>query len=203
MLLSFTRSLCIKTTYPIPSLFRFPLSGLSCSTLPSIWLPHWNLFTFRTPVSAFQFYHHSSHLFLGSNGLEDTHKEGKKKNPFSPPVPHIRSLDIRIGRILNVKHHPAADILFIEEIDVGEEKPRQIVSGLVPFYSEQSLLNRLVLVVCNLAPKELRGVLSEGMVLAASIENPQGQTQVELVQVPPSCSPGENLQWDGISRFYA
>ena len=52
------------------------------------------------------------------------------------------------------------------QVDIGEEKPRQIVAGLAKFYSPEELVDRKVCVVANLQPAKLFGTLSEGMILA-------------------------------------
>ena len=80
----------------------------------------------------------------------------------------ITALDIRIGKILKAWHHPDSDKLFCEEVDVGEDKPRLIASGLRAFYTTQDLVNRHVLVLCNLKSRNLAGFPSHGMVLCAS-----------------------------------
>jgi tRNA-binding EMAP/Myf-like protein len=56
----------------------------------------------------------------------------------------------------------------VESVDVGESEPRTIVSGLVDYCSTEELLNRHVIVLCNLKPKALKGVVSDGMLLCAS-----------------------------------
>lgn len=63
-----------------------------------------------------------------------------------------------------VDKHPNADALYLEEIDVGEDKPRQVISGLVKFVPREQMENRRVLVVCNLKPAKMRDVMSYGMV---------------------------------------
>lgn len=77
-------------------------------------------------------------------------------------------LDIRIGKIVEVSRHPDADALYVEKIDLGEEKPRTIVSGLVNFVPIEEMQNRLVVVLCNLKAAKMRGIESQGMVLCAS-----------------------------------
>lgn len=77
----------------------------------------------------------------------------------------ISRLDLRIGRIIDVSKHPDADSLYVETMDLGEEKPRTIVSGLVNHYTVDEMKNRLVVVFCNLKPAKMRGVLSEGKIL--------------------------------------
>ncbi len=79
-----------------------------------------------------------------------------------------QSLEVKVGRIVDIKKHEQADTLYVEQIDVGEDKPRTIVSGLVNYIPIEKMQNRLVLVCTNLQPAALRGVTSEGMVLAAT-----------------------------------
>ena len=99
----------------------------------------------------------------------------------------ISLLDIRVGTIVEASSHPDADSLLVEKIDVGEEKPRTVVSGIAKHYTPSELVGRQVLVLCNLKPSALRGVESQGMVLAASSEG-----KVELV-TPPKSTAGERI----------
>lgn len=85
---------------------------------------------------------------------------------------------LKVGQIKTAKRHPSADKLYIEEIDCGEEKLRMIVSGLVAYVTEEELIGKKVLVAANLAPAKLRGVMSEGMVLA--VEN---KSQLEVIDL--------------------
>ncbi|XP_068622581.1 tyrosine--tRNA ligase, cytoplasmic [Battus philenor] len=103
-------------------------------------------------------------------------------------------LDIRVGRIVEVSRHPDADSLYVEKIDLGEEEPRVIVSGLVNYVSIEDMLNRDVVVLCNLKPAKMRGIESKGMVLCASIEEPK---QVEPLSVPKDSKPGERIVVEG------
>ncbi len=74
-------------------------------------------------------------------------------------------LDLKIAKIENIKDHPEADKLYILDIDVGEK--RQLVAGLKEYYSKEELEGKNIIVVANLKPAKLRGVLSQGMLLAA------------------------------------
>ena len=94
--------------------------------------------------------------------------------------------DLRVGKILEVRRHPDADKLLIETIDVGEEKPRTILSGIAEHFNPEDLVNRKVVVFCNLKPAAMRGIESLGMIAAASSE-----TKLELVEPPSSSSPGD------------
>ena len=71
-------------------------------------------------------------------------------------------VDIRVGKILEVGPHPDADALYVEKIDVGEEQPRTVISGLRKFVPQDELQGALVAVVCNLKPANMRGIKSEG-----------------------------------------
>jgi len=95
----------------------------------------------------------------------------------------LSRLEIRVGVVVECEAHPDADSLYIEKIDVGEEEPRTIVSGLVNFISAEELTGRKVVVLCNLKPRAMRGVTSAGMLLCASNE--------DHTAVDPLCPPEE------------
>jgi len=79
----------------------------------------------------------------------------------------FRRLDLKIATIREVKAHPKADRLWVLTVDAGAEA-RTIVAGIKAFYAAEQLVGRQVVLVANLAPAEIRGVRSEGMLLAAS-----------------------------------
>ena len=79
---------------------------------------------------------------------------------------------------------------------MGDEKPRQIASGLRAHYKVEDLENRLVLVVCNLKAAKLAGFTSEGMVLCAS-DSESGKT--EFVDPPAGSKVGENVKIEGLT----
>ena len=74
---------------------------------------------------------------------------------------------LRVGRIIEAADHPNADKLLVLKVDLGSEQ-RQIVAGLRGFYTSQQLLGRNIILVANLAPRMMRGLESQGMLLAAS-----------------------------------
>jgi aminoacyl tRNA synthase complex-interacting multifunctional protein 1 len=104
--------------------------------------------------------------------------------------PPISALDIRVGMITRVWEHPEAEKLYCEEIDVGEDQPRQIASGLRPYLSKEDLEGRKVLVLCNLKAHKFVGFESHGMVLCASN---QDHTVVKLVNPPVDAKIGERV----------
>ena len=77
------------------------------------------------------------------------------------------------------KRHPDAKRLLIETIDLGEEQPRQIVSGIAHKYAPEDLVGKMVVVVANLLPATLRGVESQGMILCVD-ENKTGPKVIFL-----------------------
>ncbi|KAK1261084.1 putative methionine--tRNA ligase [Acorus gramineus] len=108
----------------------------------------------------------------------------------------VTRLDIRVGLIKKVQKHPDADSLYVEEIDVGEESTRTVVSGLVKYIPLEDMQNRKVCVLCNLKPASMRGIKSQAMVLAASNND---HTKVELVDPPESAQVGERVTFPGFS----
>lgn len=75
-------------------------------------------------------------------------------------------LELVTGKILSAEDHPQADKLLILKVDTGEEKPRTLVAGLKGHYDISYLEGTTVIVVANLEPAKLRGVESQGMLLA-------------------------------------
>ncbi|MDR0719124.1 MAG: methionine--tRNA ligase [Treponema sp.] len=82
----------------------------------------------------------------------------------------MKTLDLRVAKIVKIERHPKADKLYIETLEIAGEE-RIIVSGLVPFYKEEELLNKQIIVAYNLKPAKFRGIESRGMLLAASDNN--------------------------------
>jgi len=81
-------------------------------------------------------------------------------------IDDFAKLDFRVAKILSCEDHPNADKLYVLKIKIGDEE-RQIVSGIKKWYKPQDLIDKKVVVIYNLKPVKLRGVKSQGMVLAA------------------------------------
>jgi aminoacyl tRNA synthase complex-interacting multifunctional protein 1 len=77
-------------------------------------------------------------------------------------------LDFRVGKILSCERHPDADTLYVEKIDLSEEEPRTIVSGLVEYVPLEDMQDRIVVVLANLKARSMRGIKSHGMLMCAS-----------------------------------
>ena len=80
-------------------------------------------------------------------------------------------LDLVVGKVLSCKDHPDADKLYVFKVDIGEDEPRTIISGIKKWYGVDDLVGKNVIVVRNLAPRKMRGIESEGMMLAADFDN--------------------------------
>lgn len=96
-------------------------------------------------------------------------------------------LDLRTGKILEADLHPDAEKLYLLKVDIGE-KTIQLVAGIKPFYAPDQLIGKSVVVLANLAPKNIRGVLSEGMVLAT-----QTKDDVSLITADKDVPPGSAI----------
>jgi methionyl-tRNA synthetase len=99
-------------------------------------------------------------------------QENLKENSEDETMSDLISIDdsdevvIKIGQVKEAENIEKSDKLLKLQVDIGEEKPRQIVAGLAKFYSPEELIDRKVCVVANLQPAKLFGTLSEGMILA-------------------------------------
>ncbi|KAG6473572.1 probable methionine--tRNA ligase [Zingiber officinale] len=132
----------------------------------------------------------------GNSKKQHNKPSGSTKTKSAETEISVSRLDIRVGLIKKVQKHPDADSLYVEEIDVGEESPRTVVSGLVKYIPLEEMQNRKVCVLCNLKPATMRGIKSQAMVLAASNDD---HTKVELVDPPPSAKVGERVTFLGYS----
>ena len=82
----------------------------------------------------------------------------------------FKKLEFKIAVIKDVVEHPNADRLYVLTVDLGD-KTKQVVAGIRAHYKKEDLVGRQVVIVDNLDPAVLRGVESQGMILAASDEN--------------------------------
>ncbi|MEM2137900.1 MAG: methionine--tRNA ligase subunit beta [Candidatus Anstonellaceae archaeon] len=79
-------------------------------------------------------------------------------------------IELKIGTILSAEKIEGSDKLYRLSVDVGEAQPRTLAAGIAQYYSPEQLVGRQIVVVANLAPRTLRGVVSQGMLLAAETE---------------------------------
>jgi len=99
-------------------------------------------------------------------------------------------VELKVGKIIDVSDHENADKLFVVTIDDGSGNGRTICAGLKEYYTAEQMLGKSVVFVANLKPRKLRGVMSEGMMLAAD----DGKGGVRLVTIDGDISPGSEVR---------
>jgi methionyl-tRNA synthetase len=100
---------------------------------------------------------------------------GKAKAPIQPiaetiGIDDFGKVDLRVGMVKSAEAVKNADKLLHLKIDIGEAQPRTIVAGIAKAYKPEDLIGRRVVIVANLAPRKLKGIESQGMIVAASLE---------------------------------
>ena len=88
--------------------------------------------------------------------------------PVLASIDDFKRLSFKVGVVISAEDHPNADRLLVLKVDIGEGTPRQLVAGIKGAYQASDVVGKRVVVVANLKPAMLRGVESQGMVLAAS-----------------------------------
>ena len=90
-----------------------------------------------------------------------------------------------------------ADALYLEKIECGEAQPRQVISGLVKHIPIEEMQNRMVVILCNLKPAKMRGIMSEAMVMCASTPE-----KVEVLAPPSGAAPGDVVTVPGFEGLF-
>jgi methionyl-tRNA synthetase len=96
----------------------------------------------------------------------------KEAGPPSPKIDidDFGKVDLRVGQVLSAERVKGADKLLHLKVDIGEPEPRTIVAGIATVYEPEKIIGRKVVIVANLHPRKLRGIESNGMIVAASLE---------------------------------
>lgn len=100
-------------------------------------------------------------MFSGKPPVEEKPLEHKEEIT----IDDLDKIELRVGKIISCEKHPKANKLLVSQVKIGPET-RQIVSGIAEYYKPEDLVGKEVTVVCNLKPVKLRGVESQGMILA-------------------------------------
>jgi methionyl-tRNA synthetase len=92
--------------------------------------------------------------------------------PASPKIPidDFAKVEMRVGLVVSAERVKKSDKLMHMKVDIGEPQPRTIVAGIAEAYTPEQLVNRKVVIVANLEPRKLKGIESNGMIVAASVE---------------------------------
>jgi len=97
----------------------------------------------------------------------------------------FQKVDLRVATVLKVEPVPKADKLLLVTVDAGDPEPRQVVAGIAEYWKPEDLQGRQVVIVANLKPRKLRGVVSQGMILAVKREG-----GLELLAPSAQVAPG-------------
>lgn len=129
-----------------------------------------------------------SHNIKGTKGK----KEGKKMPEGTTHLDFetFTKVELRTGKIIEVTDHDNADKLYVVKIDDGSEVGRTICAGIKEYYSPEQMVGKSIVFVANLKPRKLRGILSEGMMLAAD----NGKGGVTLVTLDGEIEPGSEVR---------
>ena len=120
------------------------------------------------------------------NAIQEEQKKALTKEKEAKPevdITEFEKLDLRAGKVISCEKHPDADKLLILQVDLGEDKPRQIVSGLAQSYTPGQVIGKTIVVIANLKSSVIRGVKSNGMLLAS--KNGKEVSLVEINGVEP------------------
>ena len=115
--------------------------------------------------------------------VEDTPEKNFKENIT---FDDFLKLDLRVAKILEASEHPNADKLLALKVDLGSET-RQIIAGIKAHYDYADLPGKNIIICANLEPRKMRGLESQGMLLAASTED---KSQVILLTTDKDIEPG-------------
>lgn len=142
-----------------------------------------------------QFHRINNNNFLPNISCEYSTGASKKPKKNKPAVDHIGRLDLRVGKIIEIKKADDAETLYLTKVDCGKENERNIVAGLAKSLPADELQNRMVVVLCNLKPSKLRGYLSEGMILCAT-----NGSATEPIEPPKNAEPGDIVHCENYER---
>ena len=124
------------------------------------------------------------------NSIQATEKRKGHKEMFSEvSIEDFSKIDLRVARVIEAEKVDGADKLLKLRVDVGIDE-RTVVSGIAPWYTPEDLAERRVILVANLKPAKLRGIVSQGMILASEDED----GNVGLIEPADSLSIGAQVR---------
>jgi methionyl-tRNA synthetase len=98
-------------------------------------------------------------------------EEAAAEGPAKIPIDDFLKVDLRVGLVLTAEPVKGSTKLMHMTVDIGEPAPRTIVAGIAEAYTAADLVNRKVVIVANLQPRKLKGIESNGMIVAASVND--------------------------------
>jgi methionyl-tRNA synthetase len=108
-------------------------------------------------------------------------------------IDDVMKVQLRTAVVKSAEKHPDADKLIVLQLDDGSGEPRTICAGIAAFYAPEDLVNKTIVVVANLKPRKLRGIPSQGMLLAAN--HGEGEDEkVQVITLPDGTPPGAEVR---------
>ncbi len=105
---------------------------------------------------------------LGKKPEEKREDAASETGASTIMIDDFSKVDLRVGEVKSAEAVKGSDKLLHLKVDIGEAEPRTIVAGIAGAYKPEQLVGRKVVIVANLAPRKMRGLVSQGMVVAAS-----------------------------------
>jgi methionyl-tRNA synthetase len=121
-------------------------------------------------------------------------KEAKQEEAGVISIDDFAKVDLRIAKIVDCKAVEGSDKLLQLTLDVGEDKTRNVFSGIKSAYQPQDLIGKLTVMVANLAPRKMKFGMSEGMVLAASAVNEKAEPGLYILEPHSGAKPGMRVK---------
>ncbi|MEZ6194975.1 MAG: hypothetical protein R3F20_04475 [Planctomycetota bacterium] len=112
----------------------------------------------------------------------------EEQGPKLISIDQFAAVELRTGKVVAAEPHPAADRLLVMKVDTGDPEPRQIVAGIRSDWAPEDLVGRTLVICCNLKPAKLRGVESQGMMLAV-----KGVDRVWPLGIEGEAAPGTRV----------
>jgi methionyl-tRNA synthetase len=129
-----------------------------------------------------------------ANGKNGAESNGKEEESPVISIDDFAKIDLRIAKIVDCKAVDGSDKLLQLTLDVGEEKTRNVFSGIKSAYQPEQLIGKLTVMVANLAPRKMKFGLSEGMVLAASAADEKAEPGIYVLEPDSGAKPGMRVK---------
>ncbi|UCB58408.1 MAG: methionine--tRNA ligase [Thermoplasmatales archaeon] len=174
------------------------VQALSIFTAP--YLPYssdkiWKILGNKDSIHNCSWEHAYNELIIGTD-LEKPQPLFKKLllQDFKAEPDPFSKMDLRVAKVLDVRDHPQAEKLYMMHIDLGKLGKRVIVAGMKPYYSKEEIKGKNIIIVTNLKPAKIRGITSNGMLLAAE------DNEIVSLLDPGDSTPGSEVTVEGISK---
>jgi len=133
---------------------------------------------------------------LPTPSLEGAGAAGSAIEDLAPEIKidDFAKIDLRIAKIVNCEHVEGSDKLLRLTLDVGEDKTRNVFSGIKSAYQPEQLIGKFTVMVANLAPRKMKFGMSEGMVLAASAADEKSNPGLYILEAWPGAEPGMRVR---------